>query len=296
MPLRHALALATCVSALACTGGKVDPADSGAETGEPAIEESRGLPEGQSTWTGSGQVSGVPVQLSLALTNTDGDLSGTVTVSDDPSAPIGLGEGTFSITGAHDAGSGEVAVGPVAWVAQPAIEIELLGATGRFDLDAGTLSGQLRDWASASDNSLQGGPFSLTLDSGDGDPTPVGDAAQALPAGGATFAGSMQCTGAVREVSGELSVDADGVVTGSMTVGDTALDTPLGTFGFDGVANASTGALVILPLIWDDPAPSTLTFGIAGRYDAASGAWTGDQLTNTAACPAGTWQVTVEAR
>lgn len=269
------------------TGG----ADSGGADSGGTVA-SVGLPEGQSTWTGTGQVSGVTFLLDLTLDNDGGDLTASVTVADDPDAPVGIGSGTYTMEGTHAPESGVMALAPVAWTAEPDIAIEMVGATGSYDIDGGILSGTLRDWASGSDNSLSGGPFELTLVTGDGEPSAVGDRARAL-ASSQTFAGTMQCTGDPRDVEGVLEHDGQGGIIGSMTVGDPGLDSPLGTFSLEGAHNPTTGGITVAPGVWEAPAPDILTFMISGTWDPASGAWTGDQLTNTAACPLGTWSTTI---
>ncbi len=254
---------------------------------------SMGLPEGESSWSGVGEMTSGSFLVEVELTNTDGDLEARVTVSDDPEAPLGFGQGVYTAIGTHAPASGAFAMAPVGWEVAPAVDIELLGATAVYDPDAGTLTGQLRDWASGIDNTLQGGDLSLTLDSGEGDPTPVGDEGQSLAVGTSTFAGTMQCSGAVRDTEGTLSYDGEGGVTGSLTVGDPGVDTPLGSFPFDGVHNPTTGTITIAPQPWDEPAPAPVNFMISGTYDAGAGTWTGDQLTNVAACPPATWDVAV---
>lgn len=271
----------------ACSGADEGSDDSG------VAAATLGLPEGESTWSGTGEVGGVPFVVELTLTNTEGDLSGVVTVSDDPEEPVGIGTGSYEVTGTHAPESGLLALAPVRWIESPDFAIELIGATGRFDPDAGTLTGELRDWASASDNTAQGGPFSVAWVSGDGAASVIGTEGESLSDGPQTFVGTLQCTGPLRDVQGTLDHDGQGSVVGSMTVGDPGVDTPLGTFPFDGVHNPSTGGITLAPQPWDAPAPSALNFMVSGRYDPADGSWTGDQLTNTAACPAGTWSVTV---
>lgn len=280
MPLSRPLILAF-LMASACTGE------------DPEVEgDTLGLPEGQSTWTGRGDVGEFSFLLDLTLDNEGGDLTGTVTVSDDPDAPAGIGSGTYTMEGTHAPESGVFALAPVAWTQEPAFEIEMVGATGTFDPDAGTLQGMLRDWAAASDNTLQGGPFSMDLTEGGEERSAIGARGAELAAGDQSFSGSMSCTGASRDVVGTLSYDGTGAVTGSMTIGDPGIDNPLGSFAFDGAHNPSTGTITLAPQPWEDPAPTTFTFMVSGVHD-ASGSWTGDLLTNVGACPPGTWAMTV---
>lgn len=274
--------------------GDKDADDSGGSDGvdSGATVTSVGLPEGRSTWNGTGEVSGITFLLDLTLDNDGGDLTASVVVADDPEAPAGIGSGTFTLEGTHAPQSGVFALAPVEWTEQPDLAIELVGATGSYDIDSGTLTGQLRDWATSSGNHLDGGPFTLTLVKGEGEPSSVGDQARAL-ASSQTYTGTMQCTGDPREVEGILEHDGQGGVTGTMTVGDPELDSPLGTFALDGAHNPTTGGITVAPLEWEEPAPSILTFMVSGSWNPETGAWTGDQLTNTAACPAGTWEATI---
>lgn len=285
----------TLVSVMACADKAGDsPSDdsSSDDSGEVPVAVN-GLPEGTSTWSGTGDVQGYSFLVDVTLENDGGDLTGTVTVSDDPDAPLGIGTGTYNIEGTHSPDSGVFALGPLNWLVQPNLEIELLGATGLFNPEAGTLSGQLRDYASGSDNSLVAGPFSLTKTSGDGAATQLGDRANALATGTQSFSGTTQCTSSVRDVEGTLTYDGQGGVTGSITLGDPGLDNPLGTFPVDGAHNASTGAIMVAPQPWDAPAPSNVNFMVFGVLDGGTGAWDGDMLTNTDACSRDTWHVTV---
>ncbi len=258
---------------LAACGDKPDDPDPSDDTAavddtgsEPAA--SNGLPEGTTTWTGEGTAAGVVFPLEVELVNDGGDLTGTVTVSD---PGIGIGTGIYGIEGTHAPASGAFALAPTAWIQSPDIEIELLGATGTYDADAGTLTGQLRDYASSSDNTLQGGAFTLTLASGGGAPSPVGDGARALP-DSVTIAGQMRCTGDPRDVTGTLSHDGAGRVTGTLTLGNPGLDAPLGTFPVDGAHNPTTGAITLAPQPWSDPPPATLNFLVSGTWDPSDGA------------------------
>ena len=275
---------------LACSGKTADSASGAGDTagagdggdgggGAPTF----GLPEGASTWAGEGQVSGVSFPIEVTLENSGGDLTGSVTLSD-PGGALGFGTGSYTIVGTHAPESGAFAVAPTGWTVEPDVAIELLGATGTHDPDAGTLTGQLRDYASGDLNTLEGEGFTLTRLSGDGAPTPVGDGARALPAT-ATLSGSMRCTGAERELSGSLTHDGEGRVTGSITLGDPGLDTPLGTFGGQAPPLAARGR--VAPQPWVEPDHSTKNFGVTGAWDPGTGAWGGDVWTDVAACPPG---------
>lgn len=103
-------------------------------------------------------------------------------------------------------------------------------------------------------------------------------------AGSQKFSGQLQCTGPERETAGELVYDGAGGLTGTLTVGDPGLDTPIGAFAITGVHNPSTGGITLVPG----------TFYSDGTYDPSTGSFNGDQWTNLAACPAGTWKTTIQ--
>lgn len=104
----------------------------------------------------------------------------------------------------------------------------------------------------------------------------------------------MQCTGPVRETEGELIYDGAGGLTGTLTVGDPGLDTPIGAFRITGVHNPGTGGITLVPGLWIDDQGMSLAFYIDGTYDPNTGSFNGDQWTNTAACPQGTWKTTIQ--
>lgn len=263
------------------------------ETGDE--EPSRGLPEGMSTWSGQLEVNGLLFAAEASITNTGGDLQVALTIMDHPDQPLGFGEAEFSLTGSHEPGSGLVALAPDNWIVEPPMPIELLGFDGSYDPDAQTLSGMVVDYATGIDNTLTGGPATLALVDGPGEPTVVGDQAASLANGSQTFTGQLQCTGPVREVEGELVYDGQGGVSGSLTLGDPGLDTPLGTFAIDGVHNPSTGGITLVPGLWEpNTTHSVLTFFIDGTYDPDTGEFDGDQRTNTAVCPPDQWQTSIE--
>lgn len=295
---RHVVALVALVSVGACelhhtsNGDVVDPADTDvADTVAPAT---RGLPEGVSSWSGQLDVATFTFLAEATLTNSGGDLTATLTISDSPGAPLGIGTATYTLSGTHDPGSGLVALAPGNWTVVPPFDIELDGFDGHYDPDTDTLVGVVADYASGSDNSLQGGPATLTRTSGDGAATAVAAPTKGLTAGAHTFTGTLQCTGPVRDVSGDLSWDGAGRLTGRMTVGGPDLAAPLGQFDFVGVHNPATGAITLVPKLWIAPDHSTLTFFVDGSYDPSTGRFDGDQRTNTAACPDATWHVVVE--
>lgn len=259
-----------------------------------ATSTTNGLPEGSSTWTGAMEVGEYNFLLDLSLVNTAGELAATVTFSDDPEAPAGYGTGTFTATGTHEPGTGLLALAPEDWVDEPDIASELLGALAIYDPDERTITGTVQDYASGNDNTLLGGALTATWVSGDGAPSAIGPGETELSTGEHTLSGTLQCTGPVREVEGALSYDGSGRVEGWMIIGDTGVDSPLGTFEFTGVHNPSTGGLTLVPGLWRDIVSSALTFFVDGTYDPATAAYTGDQRTNTNACPPATWDAVIE--
>lgn len=86
-----------------------------------------------------------------------------------------------------------------------------------------------------------------------------------------------------------MTFDGEGQVEGSMVIGDPTVAEPLGAFAVTGVHDPRTGGLTLVPGLWDAPDHATATFLVEGTYDAATGAFTGDQRINVAACPAGLW-------
>ena len=129
----------------------------------------------------------------------------------------------------------------------------------------------------------------MSLVSGEGEPSSVGDRARDLGQGDHPFTGTLQCTGPVRDVAGTLSLDGKGGLTGFIVTGDTSLDTPLGTFAVEGVYNPTTGGITLIPGLWEDPDHSIVSYMIDATYDPATGSFNGDQLTNVAVCPADLW-------
>jgi hypothetical protein len=159
-----------------------------------------------------------------------------------------------------------------------------------YDPEAKVISGMLVDYAAGEDNTLAGGPLTIELVDGDGEPTVVGDEAAALADGSQVFVGSMSCTGAARDSETTLVYDGAGGVSGELRLGDPDFVSPLGTFAVTGVHNPSTGGLTLIPGLWLESFDSKLTFFIDGTFDAGSGAFNGDVRTNTSACPPATWE------
>lgn len=281
---------ATLWATAACT----DDADKTGETGDTTPQATRGLPVGSSTWSGTMEVGGFPFLLELSLDNTGGDLVAIATFADDPENPAGMGTATYQLTGTHEPISGLLALAPDDWVGEARTELELIGATATYDPATQTLTGMVVDYASGSENYLVGGPLSATLTSGDGAGTAEGDLGRALSEGSHNFTGTLQCTSSVRDVEGSFDYDGQGGLSGTMVVGDTSVSTPLGTLEFTGVHNPSTGGLTLVPGLWVDPEHTSASFFIDGTYDPSSGAFLGDQRTNTNACPDDTWNVTIE--
>lgn len=288
---RRTWMLALWATAACSDGAKTD--DTADETGDPA-SAGRGLPEGSSTWEGTIEVGGLSFPLVLELENTGGDLEGTATYSDNPDTPLGFGSISQYVTGTHEPTGGLVALAPLDFVEPPSLELELLGATAAYDPETDMLVGMAVDWASGDENALVGGPLSVTRTSGDGEPTVTGDLGAALSEGSHTFTGTTQCTSDVREAEGTLEYDGQGGLSGTITLGDYTLDTPVGTFAITGVHNPSNGRTTLVPGLWLETDDSKLTNFVDGVYDAGSGAFTGDMRTNVNACPPATWSVIVE--
>lgn len=266
-----------------CSGGK--------DTGQAAAEGA-GLPEGASTWTGDFEVNGIIFQADASIDNQGGDLSGTVTFSDNPDSPLGFGAGTYTVTGTHEPTSGLVALAPEDWTEAPKYEIEMLGLYGLYDIDTGTIEGIVVDYATGSDNAMVGGAATMTV-SGDGAPLAEGDRAQALTAGENTFTGTMQCSGGEREVEASLTYDGAGSVVGSLTYGDPGIADGSATFAFEGVHNPSTGGITLTPRLYTDPGLDYLTFFVEGTFDVDSGVYVGELRQNTMSCPEDKWQVSL---
>lgn len=262
--------------------------ESGSATGgEPAT---RGLPEGVSTWAGQGEIDDLPLQFDVTITNSGGDLTATAKITDNP----GLGSPEFALSGTHEPSAGRVALAPNNWIVQPDLPIELIGVEAVYDPEAKTLTGTLVDFAKGSENYLRGGPLTLSLVDGPGEATIRGDESRSLTVGSQTFSGQLQCTGPVRETAGELVYDGAGGLTGSLTVGDPGLDNPIGAFTITGVHNPSTGGITLVPGLWIDDQGTVLTFYVDGTFDPETGSFTGDQWTQIAACPTGTWNTTIQ--
>lgn len=276
------------------TGATATGSETGSETGAVTGGEQalKGLPEGVSTWTGQGMINGLTFGYDVTITNNGGDLTATAKITDD--AGLGLGSPEFALSGTHEPTAGRVALAPNDWITLPDMDIELIGLEGVYDPEAKTLSGMFVDFAKGNENVLLGGPFTLTLVDGPGAATIRGDESRSLVAGSQKFSGQTQCTGPVRETEVELIYDGAGGLTGTLTVGDPGLDTPIGAFAITGVHNPSTGGITLVPGLWIDDQGTSLAFYIDGTYDPMTGAFNGDQWTNTAACPTGTWKTTLQ--
>lgn len=314
-----AMAMTACLGLAACGGGGDDGSGSGASesmsttmagsTGESATgtgtgtesptgtgtegeQATKGLPEGVSTWTGQGEINSLTFGFDVTITNSGGDLTATAKIKDDPG--LGLGSPEFALSGTHEPTAGRVALAPNDWITLPDVDIELIGLEGVYDPDAKTLSGMLVDFAKGTENFLQGGPVTLTLVDGPGEATSRGDESRSLVVGSQKFSGQLQCTGPVRETEVELVYDGAGGLTGTLTVGDPGLATPIGAFAITGVHNPSTGGITLVPGLWIDDQGTSLAFYIDGTYDPSTGSFNGDQWTNIAACPTGTWKTTIQ--
>lgn len=268
--------------------------ESGATTDTGGEQATMGLPEGVSTWTGQGEISGLTFLFDLTITNNGGDLTATTKLKDDPKLPVGLGSPEFALSGTHEPTAGRVALAPNDWIVLPDMDIELIGLEGFYDPEANTLTGMLVDFAKGNENFLLGGALTLTLVDGPGEATSRGDEARSLAVGSQKFSGQLQCSGPVRETEGELVYDGAGGLTGTLTVGDPGLDTPIGAFAITGVHNPSTGGITLVPGLWIDDQGTVLTFYIDGTFDPMTGSFNGDQRTNIAACPTGTWKTSIQ--
>ena len=292
MKPRAAALLVMLASSLACTGGGgPDPLDTDTpvpdDSGSPAAAGS-GLPEGESTWSGDIEVAGTTFPVELSLTNTGGDLHGELSFSIE-----GFGDGIYSVTGTHEPTAGLIAIAPEDWIEEPDIALELLGLLGTYDPDTQSITGTVADYASASDNTLTGGPAALALVSGgDGSPTTSGAGALGLPTGEArAFSGTMQCTGAQREVEGEMTYDGEGGISGTLTFGNTTLAEQAITFRYTGAHNPSTGGITLVPGLYEDTDHTFVSFFVEGAYDPSGDAFTGEVRQNVGSCPEGLWQV-----
>jgi len=264
------------------TGGATESPTGTGDDPAPA-----GLPEGVSTWVGQGVINNRDFEFVVQITNSGGDLTATVKIKDEL-----LGNPVFALSGTHEPTAGRIALAPDDWILPPDLNIELIGLEGVHE--AGTITGMLVDFAQGTENFLLGGPFTLTLVDGPGAATIRGDESESLVVGTQKFSGQIQCTGPVRETAGELVYDGAGGVTGTVTIGDPGLDTPLGAFAFTGVHNPSTGGITLVPGLWLDDQGTVLTFYVDGTYSPGTGSFTGDLGTHTAACPPGTWKSTIE--
>lgn len=282
------LPLALALSLSLTTGCTKPAADSG-DTADTAATATNGLPEGDSTWTGTVTVSDRLFPVDVALTNTGGDVVGQVTISDNPDSPMGLGTGIYSVTGTHEPVSGRIAMAPLDWIQEPEIQIELVGVSGTYDPASQTLSGTVADYASGTDNTLTGGPAELTLVTGDGAPTAIGDLGAALPEGERAFTGTHQCTGGQREIAGTLTYDGVGDVSGELSFGDLTLADGTSTFAFTGVHNPSTGGLTLVPGLYSENVGTFASFFVEATYDPGADAFTGEGRINVGSCPSDLW-------
>jgi hypothetical protein len=274
------------------TTGSTSDDTAATETGEPV---GRGLPEGVSTWKGTAELGSLAFEIEVTITNAGGDLEASITITDDPNAPIQVGTHVFSCTGTHEPTAGLVALAPTAWIVEPEFALlELVGFAGSYDPATKRLSGALVDYAKGGDNVVTESSVNLDLVDGPGEPTVRGDEASSLVVGSQSFTGTSECTGPVRETAGSIEYDGAGGVSGTISLGDPTLATPLGTFAVTGVHNPSTGGLTLVPGLWTDTMDTKLTFFVDGTHDPTTKKYEGDMLTNIAACPADTWKSTFD--
>ena len=269
------------------TGGADDTTGAATDSGEPA---GLGMPEGVSTWRGRSESPDYTLLAEATITNTNGDLTATLTLADDPDAPIGFEMGVYSLVGTHEPTGGLIALAPVAWTIEPIPLIELSGFLGSYDPATKRLTGTIAGYASGIQNTVDDGSLTLDLVDGPGEPTVRGDEASSLVVGSQNFGGTMQCAGPVRETAGTLDYDGAGGVVVSVTLGDPDLATPLGTYAMRGVHNPSTGGITLAPGLWVDSGDNKLNTFVDGTYDPATRRFDGDVGSYDASCPAATWK------
>lgn len=290
---RFSLATLVCLST-AC-GDKADDAiatdDTGETTGGTTTGPTMGaiFPAGTSEWTGTAELLGEDMPTSLEVTRTGSILEGTVSLEFSGS------DISFTLLGTVDLVSGQMAMIPVEWVgADPGLE--LVGFTGVYDPDAGTLTGLVRDTTSWDNPDLAGGPITLstTAAAEEVELAPI-SAEPFITEEGRSYAGTFQCTSAERPVYGSLARGSDGQLWGSLSF-DEADGTYVGTFPVVGVEDAASGNMTLVPEPWtDDEAEST---NYANFY--VHGALSGSDYTGTVSqyggmyCSADQFQVTFE--
>lgn len=259
---------------LGCSGSKDDDTGAAQGDGGDGSDGSDGadggaastvstFPDGDATWTGTAEVSNVELDVVVNTTHTDGRVTGDVQI-DFLGTPL-----AFTFQGTVDRLHNELALVPLEWVGDDP-ELGLLGLSATYDPDAGTLIGVLRDPTSWTNNDPDGGPLLLTTTASPSEVDPAeleggGHFESATP-----FSGTFQCASATRDLSGTLSRFSDGRLTGSMSFDETD-GLSLGTFGLDGVVDASTGHVTLLPLPWTEDGPSDsqyVNFFVDGTVDA----------------------------
>jgi hypothetical protein len=278
------------LSVVSLTTGCAKSAPDSGETADTQVAATNGMPEGDSTWTGTVSVSDRSFPVEVALTNTGGDVAGQVTIQDDPDAPMGLGTGIYSVTGTHEPVSGRIAIAPQDWVQEPDLQIELVGLSGSYDPATQTLSATVADYASGADNTLTGGPAELSLVTGDGTPTAIGGLGAALPEGERTFTGTHQCIGGEREVAGTLTYDGVGDVSGELSFGNLTLADGTSTFAFTGVHNPSTGGVTLIPGLYSENVGTFAAFFVEATFDPGDDAMAGEGRINVGSCPSDLFQ------
>lgn len=266
------------------TGATTDP-------GEPAV---LGMPEGISTWKGVAEGNDYTLLAEATITNTNGDLTASITLSDDPNAPLGFVTGVYTLTGTHEPTAGLVALAPGAWTVEPTPLIEHSGFMGSYDPAMKRLAGRIASFASGQNNRVDGGTMTLDLVDGPGEPTVRGGEGASLVAGSHKFSGTLQCSGPVRETEGTLDYDGVGGVAVTVTLGDPDLASPLGTYEMSGVHNPSTGGITLTPGLWIDYGGAKANSFVDGAYDPVTRRFDGDLLSFDSSCPPATWKSTLE--
>lgn len=257
------------------------PADAAQDAG-PRPPAPSGLPEGDSTWRGEIEASGVMLPVELSLSNDAGDLTGVV---------VAEFVGTYSLSGTYEPSSLRVALAPGDWIGEPTIDTELFGFEGVYDPEVGALTGRTADYASGRDNAFAGGPAELAFVEGAGTPTAAGSRDRALPEETLSFSGTFQCRGPIRETSGEITFDGAGGVTGQIAFGDPTFAEATATFAFTGVHNPSTGGVTLVPGLFEDTDHTYAAFFVESTYDPEARTLVGELRQNIGACPAERWRV-----
>ena len=263
--------------------------DTGPGGGTTTAETVLVFPSGDSTWTGTAELTGVDLDATFAVTRTGGTLEGTVSLT------VSGADLTFGLLGTIDDQSGQFALVPTGWVGDDP-GLGMVGLSGVYDAETSTLTGMVRDTTSWDNPTLDGGPFSASST------TPPDEVELAsitadpqVTEAGVTFSGTSLCTSDARPVEGTLARGSDGQISGTLSFSE--LDGSfVGTFGLLGVEDAVTGDLTLVPTPWTEEEAESTNY--ANYY--AHGTVTGGSILGTAylsanvSCPDGGFDVTFE--